>query len=264
MDFKTILEAGSLEGKKVLVRVDWNVPILNGEVQDDFRIQKTLPTIGYLQKAGAKIVLISHHDDEHETLENVFNFVKGFLPITFDPPAGVESDLILLPNLRLDKGEVENSRDFAVKLANGMDLFVNEAFSESHRAYASIVGLPKLLPSYAGLQFAEEVKRLSRAFYPKHPFLFILGGAKFETKLPLVEKFLNIADDIFILGANAKPASELSISSNPKISLPVGDPAALDANAETIEKCKLKIENSFSGMDRSALMRRIINLGHSN
>jgi len=199
MDFKIILEAENLEGKRVLVRVDWNVPIENGVVTDDFRIQKSLPTIEFLQKAGAKIILISHLDKETDSLHPVFEYVKNFLPLTFEK----QSDLMLLENLRFDKGEKENSRDFAVKLASQADIFVNEAFSESHREYASIVGLPKLLPSYAGLQFYEEVKRLSNAFYPKHPFLFVLGGAKFETKLPLLDKFLNIADNIFVGGALA-------------------------------------------------------------
>jgi phosphoglycerate kinase len=199
MDFNSILEAGNLEGKKVLVRVDWNVPIENGLVADDFRIKKSLPTIEYLQKAGAKIILISHFDLDTASLRPVYEYAKVFLPLTFE----TESDLMLLENLRMDKGEKENSRDFAVKLASGVDMFVNEAFSESHREYASIVGLPKLLPSYAGLQFNEEVKQLSNAFYPKHPFLFILGGAKFETKFPLLDKFLNIADNIFVGGALA-------------------------------------------------------------
>jgi phosphoglycerate kinase len=240
MDFKTILEAGNLEGKRVLVRVDWNVPLENGAVADDFRIQKSLPTIQYLQKAGAKVTLISHHDDESESLESVVKFVQKFLPLTFNEP----SDLCLLPNLRMDKGEVENSRDFAVKLATNMDIFVNEAFSESHREYASIVGLPKLLPSYAGLQFTEEVKQLSNAFYPKHPFLLILGGAKFETKLPLINKFLNIADSLFIAGTNAKPASEADLRSNPKVIFPHGDITALDVDAETLDSLKQEISKA--------------------
>ncbi len=240
MDFKTILEAGNLEGKNVLVRVDWNVPLENGSVSDDFRIKKSLPTIEYLQKAGAKVTLISHHDAEGETLQAVFEYAQKILPLTFNEP----SDLVLLSNLRLDKGEVENSRDFAVKLATNMDIFVNEAFSESHREYASIVGLPKLLPAYAGLQFTEEVKNLSNAFYPKHPFLLIIGGAKFETKMPLIEKFLNIADSVFIAGINAKPAFETDLKTNPKIIFPHGDIGALDADKETLENLKKEINKS--------------------
>ncbi|MEK7147874.1 MAG: phosphoglycerate kinase, partial [Patescibacteria group bacterium] len=130
--------------------------------------------------------------------------------------------------------------EFAKKLAAKADIYVNEAFSESHREYASIVGVPKFLPSYAGIRFVEEISKLSKAFNPPHPFLLLLGGAKIETKLPLVEKFLNIADEIFIGGAIAKYVS----IQNPKITLPTGNLKALDANAETIENLKLKIENS--------------------
>ncbi len=230
MDFKTILEAGNLEGKRVLVRVDWNVPIENGAVVDDFRIKKSMPTLEYLKNQGAKVTIATHLAPDDASIELLKPYV----------PEGME----LLPNLRNDPREKENSRDFAVKLASGMDLFVNEAFSESHREYASIVGLPKLLPSFAGLQFTEEVKQLSNAFYPKHPFLFILGGAKFETKLPLVKKFLNIADEIFIAGANAKPAFDLGLGNEPKISFPYGDITALDADEKTLENLKLKIEAS--------------------
>ena len=266
MDFNTILEAGNLEGKRVLVRVDWNVPIENGVVMDDFRIEKSLPTIEYLQKAGAKIVLISHHDTENETLKTVFEYVKNLLPITFVEP----SNLMLLENLFLNEGEKQNSRDFAVKLASKADIFVNEAFSESHREYASIVGLPKLLPSYAGLQFYEEVKQLSNAFYPKHPFLFVLGGAKFETKLPILDKFLNIADSIFVGGALANDffkeegqdvgsslVSEGDFNLKEKLHPPTGGGKIIlptdtilegtrivDAGPKTIESLKSKVESA--------------------
>jgi len=262
MDFNSILEAGNLEGKRVLVRVDWNVPIENGQVMDDFRIQKSLPTIEYLRKAGAKIVLISHHDAEGETLQTVYEYVKNILPLTFVEP----SDLVLLENLFMNEGEKQNSRDFAVKLASGIDIFVNEAFPESHREYASIVGLPKLLPSYAGLQFNEEVKQLSNAFYPKHPFLLVLGGAKFETKLSLLDKFLSIADSIFVGGALAnnffkEEGQDVGTSlvsdgdfnlkekfQSGKIILPVDTildvTRIVDAGPKTIENLKSKVENA--------------------
>ena len=90
----------------------------------------------------------------------------------------------------------------------------------------------------------EEYKKLSEAFHPEHPFLFILGGAKFETKIPLVENFLNVADQIFIGGALAKPASEIALAQNPKIIFPIGDKAALDANPETIEMLRDKISQA--------------------
>jgi phosphoglycerate kinase len=108
---------------------------------------------------------------------------------------------ILLENLRREEGEKKNSPSFARALSRYAEIYVNEAFPESHRPYASIIGITKYLPGYAGLQFLSEIKNLSKAFNPKHPFLFILGGAKFETKIPLVKRFLRSADVVFISGA---------------------------------------------------------------
>ncbi|MEK7461810.1 MAG: phosphoglycerate kinase [Patescibacteria group bacterium] len=197
---KSILEAGNLGGKKVLVRVDWSVPTDSGKVINDYQIRKSLPTIEYLQKAGARITLLSHAEKNEDSLLSIYKHAKEFLPrLTFVEP----SDLTLLENLRQNAGERENSTKFAKELAELGDIFVNEAFPVSHREHASIVGLPRLLPSFFGLQFADEIKELSRAFYPKRPFLFILGGAKFDTKLPLLGKFINIADEIFVGGALA-------------------------------------------------------------
>lgn len=184
---KLITEAGELKGKRVLVRVDWNVPISRGRIGNDFRIKKSLPTIEYLTNAGAEVIIATHL--EKGEIDSLHKFI----------PNGAK----LLENLREDKGEENNSKEFAKKLARKADIYVNEAFSVSHREHASIVSVPKFLPSFAGLRFAQEVKELSKAFYPKKPFLFILGGAKFDTKLPLVKKFARIADDIFIGGALA-------------------------------------------------------------
>ena len=196
---KSILEAPDLKGKRVLVRVDWSVPVQHGKVLDDYQIRKSLPTIEYLQKAGAKITLISHAEKDDESLLPMFQCAKEFLPLTF-----VElSDMVLLENLRQNAGEKGNSEAYAKKLAALGDIYVNEAFGVSHREHASVVGVPKFLPSYVGLRFIEEVERLSSVFYPKRPFLFILGGAKFDTKLPLLEKFIQIADHIFVVGALA-------------------------------------------------------------
>ncbi|MBX4206569.1 phosphoglycerate kinase, partial [Candidatus Parcubacteria bacterium] len=129
----------------------------------------------------------------------------------------------------------------AKELAQGSDIYVNEAFSVSHREHASIVNVPKFLPSYAGLRFAEEFERLSKAFNPPHPFLLLLGGAKIETKLPLVEKFSKIADTIFVGGAMAVKANELGLQENYGVMFPTGDLAALDANDETLRRLKAKI-----------------------
>jgi phosphoglycerate kinase len=185
----------NLKGKTALVRVDFNVPIKNGKVLDDFRIKKALPTIKFLQKKGAKVVLISHlGEDGTRNMKPVANCLRKY----------IKKDITLLENIRKYPGEKKNDLKFAKKLAKLGDFYVNDAFSVSHRQHASIVGIPKYLPSYAGFQLEEEVKNLSKVVKnPKHPFLFILGGAKFSTKMPLIKKYLKLADYVFIGGALA-------------------------------------------------------------
>ncbi len=227
---KSVKDIGDVVGKKVLVRVDWNVPVVDGGVRDDLRIKRSLETINFLVNAGAIVTLMTHLEPEERTVE----ILKPFAP------AGVE----ILENLRQNKGEKENSFEFAQALAGNADFYVNEAFSASHREHASIVGVPKLLPSFAGINFLSEVENLSKSFNPKHPFLFILGGAKFETKIPLVKKFQDIADDIFVAGLNAKPAFEMGLGNDPKITLPVGDISAPDLTQENLDILKSKINLS--------------------
>lgn len=225
----SIREAGDLSDKRVLVRVDWNAPMRGDLVIDDYRIRASMPTLEYLKSAGARVSIATHLETEDPSTEALRKYV----------PEGIE----LLPNLRSNPGEKDNSPEFAEKLASGADIYVNEAFSASHRRHASIVGVAKILPSFMGLQFEREVENLSKAFNPPRPFLLILGGAKFETKLPLVEKFLNIADHIHIAGANAvKVPAELS--QNPKVSLPLGDVAALDADEANLTFLKSKIDEA--------------------
>jgi phosphoglycerate kinase len=202
----------------------------NGRIKNDYQIKVSLPTIKYLQDAGAKVILATHLESKKDSIEPLKSFV----------PDGVE----ILENLRDNPGEEGNSEEFAKELATKADIFVNEAFAVSHREHASIVGVPKLLPGFFGLQFVKEVENLSKAFNPMRPFLFILGGAKIETKVPLIEKFLEVADSVFIGGTLAKPVSEMPMGKNPKIFFPSGDISALDVNDETIEILKLKIENS--------------------
>ncbi|MFA5841483.1 MAG: phosphoglycerate kinase [Candidatus Paceibacterota bacterium] len=212
--FRTLREIKNLKGKKVLLRLDLNVPVVEGVVKDDFRITRALQTIEYLKKHGARIIIISHFGDVGASLQPVARYLNRFTRVGFVPDivgakakAAAESlpegGAMLLENLRADAGEKKNSALFAGKLAFLADVFVNEAFSVSHRSHASITRLPKLLPAYAGFLFEEEYKHLSRALKPKKPFVFILGGAKFETKLPLVRHYLPLAKTIFIGGALA-------------------------------------------------------------
>ncbi|OGZ31759.1 MAG: hypothetical protein A3H02_01695 [Candidatus Niyogibacteria bacterium RIFCSPLOWO2_12_FULL_41_13] len=225
----------NIKNKKVLMRVDFNLPIVRGKVQDDFRVRKVLPSIKKLNKQGGKLILISHLNVEgrYPSLEKVAAFIRKrylknliFVKDLTGPKAknavlNLESGgMVLLENLRKYRGEEGNAPSFAKKLAKLADIYINEAFSASHRPHASIVGVPKYLPSCFGELFKKEIKNLSRAFRPPHPFLLILGGKKIKTKLPLIEKFLNKADFIAIGG---KLVSEFKAEKNPpeKIILPV-------------------------------------------
>jgi len=256
-------------GKRVLVRVDFNVPIKNGRVEDDFRIKQTLPTINLLKKKGAKIILISHvTDGRTKSLRPMAEYLTSPLcpspnrrgvGVRFIPGKNLDlikrkiekmrnGEIVILENIRNYPGEEKNDPKFAKKLAGLGDIYVNDAFSASHRKHASIVGITKYLPSYCGLLFEEELKNLQITFKPSHPFLLILGGIKFETKLGVLKKFLHIADKIFIGGALVVKALRMPIAKNPpaggKIIFPAGDPAALDANAETLEILKREIKKA--------------------
>lgn len=235
LPFKTLKEMGDIAGKTVILRLDLNVPIENGLVRDDFRIVQSLPTISFLQKAGAKLIILAHLESvETSSLSPVFEYLKKDHQIVFAKTI-VEAQqllttlsaggMVLLENLRtLSIGEKENDPAFAKELASLGEVYVNDAFSVSHRRHASVVGVPALLPHFAGLQFEKEYTRLSEAFSPKHPFTFILGGAKFDTKLPLVTKFIEKADTVFVGGALSNDIFKqqgLEIGSSMTSSIPV-------------------------------------------
>jgi len=215
MDFKTI-EDFDPKDKRVLVRVDFNVPFRNGVIEDDYRIVRTLPTLKYLVDRGAQVILLTHLSED---IPGAFLAISDYLKKVFETvifiPGNnlslakgtiktlVPGEIILLDNIRLFKGEEENDSVFAKELASLGDYYVNEAFSVSHRSHASIVGISKIISGFAGLLFEEEYKNLSQAFKPEHPFLLILGGVKFESKLGVLNKFVQIADKIFIGGGLA-------------------------------------------------------------
>ncbi|OGZ41969.1 MAG: hypothetical protein A3C80_02355 [Candidatus Ryanbacteria bacterium RIFCSPHIGHO2_02_FULL_45_43] len=181
-----------VRGKRVLVRCDFNVPITNGRVADDFRIRASLPTLIWLFKHKAHPVLITHLDP-----------IRSVKPVRARLEQLLKRPVQFLENVRFHKGEKTNSRRFAAYLASFGDMYVNDAFSASHRPHASIIGIPQLLPSYAGFLFLKEIKILEEALYPPRPFLCILGGMKLETKLSVLERFLKKADHIVIVGAIA-------------------------------------------------------------
>jgi phosphoglycerate kinase len=211
----TEVKAKELTGKRTVVRVGFDVPISDGKVSNDFRIREALPTLEYLKNAGARIVLISHLGrNPHETLAPVAEALAVYMPVRFvlstvgsEAHEAVSSlgdgEVLLLENLRSHEGESKNDPVFGKELASLGDIYVNEAFSVAHRTHASVVGIPVHLPSYAGIGFAREVEKLTSAFSPTHPSVFVIGGAKFDTKLPLVKKFAKLYDRIYICGALA-------------------------------------------------------------
>lgn len=211
---RNITECVDLSGKRVLLLLDLNEPIEGGQIRDAYRIQKSLPTINYLREKGARVVILSHigKGKPEDTLRPIALYLNKLFPVTFldrlESPENERmtremqnGDVVMLENLRHSKGEELNDSAFAAYLATLGDIYVNDAFSVSHRAHASIVSLPLLLPRYAGIQMAEEVSRLAVAFEPERPFLFVLGGAKISTKMSLLKKFLTIADHVFVGGA---------------------------------------------------------------
>lgn len=259
MSFRTVSELGHINGARVIVRADCNVPIENGAVADDSRLQVALPTLKLLAEAGAKVVLISHiGEDGRQSLKPVADYLSKYFPVSLVSElreiqaALAKGRIVILENIRRFEGETANDPQFAASLASLGDIFVNEAFSVSHRRHASIVGVPKLLPSYAGLRFHKEVSALSRVFQPERPFLFIIGGAKPETKLPLIEKFLNLADTVFVGGALANDffkargfetgcskTSEVPVSQemldNPRLMLPSDVVAVGEGKVSTVK-----------------------------
>jgi 3-phosphoglycerate kinase len=215
-----------LDGKTVLVRVDYNVPLSeDGTIMDDFRIQASLPTIHELIKRRCKIVLIAHlgrpdgTPNQKDSLEPVAHRLIELLqqPIKFvDDCVGDKvlqaskrlhaGEVLLLENLRFHAGEAKNDADFARQLAldSGADFFVQDGFGVAHRAQASTEGITHFLPSCAGLLLQKEYTALTQAMSsPKHPMTAILGGAKISDKISVIETFTHIADTIVIGGAIA-------------------------------------------------------------
>ncbi|HSS04318.1 MAG TPA: phosphoglycerate kinase [Solirubrobacterales bacterium] len=218
---KQSVRGADVAGKRVLVRVDFNVPLDEGRVADDTRIRAALPTIELLRERGAALVLVSHlgrpEGEANPALsmgpvgerlaellgadvkqaptvigEDVETMVAGLSP----------GDVLLLENVRFEPGETENEGDLADALAELADLYVNDAFGAAHRAHASTEGVARRLPAYAGLLLEREVNELSRVVeLPERPLVVVLGGAKVSDKVGVIDRFLEIADSILIGGA---------------------------------------------------------------
>jgi phosphoglycerate kinase len=185
-----------LEGKRVLLRADFNVPVQDGEITDDLRIRAALPTIEWLEEQGATVVACTHFGRPKGEPNPKYSVAPIRARLAELAP-GVE----LLENLRFDPGEEANDPAFVAQLVEGFDAYVNDAFGASHRAHASIVGPPKLLPSAAGRLLAKEVEVLGdMREHPNRPFVAVLGGSKVSDKLKVIEALLGVADELLIGG----------------------------------------------------------------
>jgi phosphoglycerate kinase len=220
---KRSMTTADVAGKRVLVRVDFNVPLENGQVVDDTRIRAALPSISDLVDRGARVVLVSHLGRPKGKPDPAYRMAPvaarlaellGRDVTTVDQVVGPVAEaavaalptggVALLENVRFEPGEERNDPEFAAELARLGDLFVNDAFGAAHRAHASTTGVAKLLPAYAGLLLAREVQVLSRLLEePERPFVAILGGAKVSDKLAVVGRLLDRVDTLLIGGGMA-------------------------------------------------------------
>jgi len=196
MQLPQLEDLGNLDGHRVLVRCDFNVPLADGQIVDDLRIRSSLPTLQYLSDAGAVVTACSHlgrpggRPDPVYSMEPVRRQLAELAP-------GVS----LLENLRFDPGETGNDPAFVAGLIEGQDAYVNDAFGASHRSHASVVGPPTHLPSAAGRLLAREAKVLGDLrTAPRRPLLAILGGAKVSDKLGVIEVLLEVVDELLVGG----------------------------------------------------------------
>ncbi len=217
------IQDADVQGKRVLVRVDFNVPMKDGQVSDATRLESALPTIDHLVERGAKVILMAHFGRPkgqrraEMSLEPVCQPLADLMGVELsfvDDVAGedavaavagmADGDVLLLQNTRFEAGEEENEAGFAKALAALGDLYVNDAFSAAHRAHASTEGVTHHLPSYAGLALQREIDHLVAALEsPKRPVIALVGGAKVSTKLDLLQNLVKKVDTLFVGGGMA-------------------------------------------------------------
>jgi phosphoglycerate kinase len=279
---RTIDDLGDLDGKRVLVRVDFNVPLDNGRITDDVRIRAALPTIERLRASGARLLLISHlgrPKDRDPALslrpvaDHLAKLLETEVPLAPDLDDVPDGDIVMLENIRYEPGETKNDPELAKRLAALADAYVDDAFGSAHRAHASTEGVAHLLPSAAGLLLEREVQTLTDILeHPGRPLVAIVGGAKVTDKIGVLEAFLQRADAILIGGAMAfpflsvqghsigkslcaeedlDPARALLDKDDGKLHLPVdlvlGD--RFDANAEALDLEGVDVPDGWMGLD---------------
>jgi phosphoglycerate kinase len=279
---RTIDSLGDLDGQRVFVRVDFNVPIVDGHVGDDARMRRAIPTLEALRDKGAKLLLVSHlgrpKDREPEfslkpVAERTSRLLHTDVQLAPDLDHVPDGDVVMLENIRYEPGETKNDPELAKRLAALADVYVNDAFGSAHRAHASTVGVAHLLPSAAGLLLQREVETLTGILEdPARPLVAIVGGAKVTDKIGVLKAFLERADAILIGGAMAfpflsvqghsvgdslcaeedlEPARALLEDGADKLRLPVdlvlGD--RFDADAERLELEGVDVMAGWMGLD---------------
>ncbi len=226
MRLKTLPKSTSLVGKRVLVRIDGNVPVKNGRAVDGAhgKIAQAAVGLEWLRQRGASLIVVTHlgrPEGKRHPSDSVRPVAKRLeellhVPVKLSPEVvGAKTDrlvsrlqegeVVMLENVRFEPGEEQNSKAFAHRLAGLADLYVNDAFAVSHRAHASVDAITEELPSYAGPLLAHEIEVLSGLEHPKRPFVLAMGGLKITTKLPVLERFLPKVDAVLIGGAMAHP-----------------------------------------------------------
>ncbi|MBN2676168.1 MAG: phosphoglycerate kinase [Alphaproteobacteria bacterium] len=211
MKLKTLNQIHNLQGKRVILRVDLNIPLLQGIIQDDTRIQAILPTLSYLKENKARVIIISHlgrpknRKDLDFSLAPVAQAMNIPLVKDLDDTKTLQNgECCLFENIRFFPEEEQNDPQFSQKIAQYGDVFVNDAFSVCHREHASTRGITHFLPSYAGFHLQKEIDILDRLLTdPPRPCVAILGGAKISTKINLIKSLLDRVDTLLIGGALA-------------------------------------------------------------
>ncbi|MHA6482118.1 phosphoglycerate kinase [Paenibacillus sp. strain BS8-2] len=266
MNKKSIRDVAELAGKRVFVRVDFNVPLEDGKITDDKRIRETLPTINFLIEKGAKVVLASHlgrpngqvvEELRHTASAARLSELLGKPVVKADEAIGeaVEAqvaalnngDVLLLENVRFYPGEESNDPELAASFAKLADLFVNDAFGAAHRAHASTEGIAHILPAVSGLLMERELEVLGKALNnPERPFTAIVGGSKVKDKIAVIDKMLEIADNIIIGGGLSYTFFK---AQGHEIGKSLVDNSKLDLALEFIEKAKKLGKNFYIPVD---------------
>ncbi len=293
MNKKTVRDI-DLKGKRVLMRVDFNVPMADGKVTDDKRIKASLPTIKYVLDQGASLILMSHFgrpkggpDPEFslraaaEVLASQLGIPVKMAPDTIDAEAEAMAkalkpgEVLMLENTRFNKGEEKNDLDLAKRMAALADIYVDDAFGSAHRAHSSTEGVAHFLPAVSGFLMEQELEYLGRAVAnPEHPYIAILGGAKISDKIAVVESLLSKADKVIIGGGMANTflaakglnmrdslVEEASLETAKSIMEKAGDKLVLPVDAVVADKFEAEANSQVVDVDKIPAGWRMMDVG---